>query len=217
MTRAARAWSVVFATVGWFALILQYGLMIAGQSPVEIAVRTVNYFSFFTIVTNLMMALALTLPVVAPRNTMGRLAAREGVRAMVVLYALVVGLVYHFLLHPFWNPQGWSLVVNVLLHYVMPTAFLLDWLLFTPKGRLCRDEPVKWLVVPLVYGLWTLVHGFASHWWPYGFLNVDALGWKAVGGFAGLLLVFLIVGYAIMAIDRILGRRYRRASKGDPG
>lgn len=210
---AAKVWRVFFAAVGGFALILQYVLMVAGQPPVEVAVRTLNYFSFFTIWTNLMMALALILPVVAAGTRPGRFAGSEPVRAMVTMFAVVVGLIYHFLLHPFWSPQGWSLFVNLLLHYVMPTAVLLDWMLFTPKGRLGWIDPVKWLVVPVVYGVWTLIHGFASHWWPYGFLNVDTLGAAAVGTFTGLLIFFLIVGLVIVTIDRVFGRQHRRDSK----
>lgn len=212
MARAsvARLWRMVFAAVGWFALGLQYGLMIAGQPPGEVAVRTLNFFSFFTIWTNLMMAVALTLPVMGAGTRLGRIAASESVRAMVTMYALVVGLVYHVLLHALWSPQGWGLVVNLLLHYIMPLAFLLDWMLFTPKGRLGWTAPVRWLIVPLVYGVWTLIHGFASHWWPYGFLNVDALGGRAVWTFAGLTVFFLVVGLVIVTIDRVFGRQHRR-------
>lgn len=63
-----------------------------------------------------------------------------------------------------------------MLHYVMPAAFLLDWLWFTPRGRLQWIDPVKALGFPLIFGVWTLVHGLMTHWWPYGFVNVDELG-----------------------------------------
>ena len=128
----------------------------------------------------------------------------------VTMYAVVVGLVYHVLLHATWNPQGWSLVANILLHYVMPTAMLLDWLLFTAKGRLRWIDPVKWLAFPLVYGGWTLIHGYAAGWWPYWFVDVSTLGLgRAALYFAGLLAFFLCVGLAVAAIDRRLGRRDR--------
>ena len=75
---------------------------------------------------------------------------------------------------------------------MMPVAFVLDWLWFTPKGRLRWIDPVKWLAFPLIYGGWTLVHGLATHWWPYGFVDVDALGLgrvnRGVRRAAGLLL-----------------------------
>ncbi|MFC7378449.1 Pr6Pr family membrane protein [Brevundimonas sp. GCM10030266] len=211
--RTALIWRAVFAGLGWATLALQYGLMLTtnpGMSPVGL---TVNFFSYFTILTNVLVALAMTLPVVAANRPLGRWAASSGVRAGVTLYAVVVGLVYHFLLHATWNPQGWALIANIGLHYVMPVAMLLDWLLFTPKGQLRWNDAGKWLAFPLLYGGWTVIHGLATDWWPYWFIDVPARGWiKAGAAFAGLLVFFWLVGLIVVAIDRRLGRRDRSAA-----
>jgi hypothetical protein len=120
--------------------------------------------------------------------------------------------VYHFLLHATWNPQGWLFVVNIGLHYLTPTAMLLDWLMFTPKSRLRWIDPAKWLAFPLIYGGWTVIHGLAADWWPYWFVDVSELGWAKAGAyFGGLLVFFAIVGLIVVAIDRMLGRRDRSA------
>jgi hypothetical protein len=211
--RLALVWRAVFALVGWGALGLQYGLMLGNNPDQSAAELTLNYLSFFTILTNVLVAVALSLTVVGAGTRLGRWAGSEGVRAGVTMYAVVVGLVYHFLLHATWDPQGWSLIANVLLHYVMPTAMLLDWLLFTAKGRLRWIDSVKWLVFPLVYGGWTLIHGYAAGWWPYWFTDVSTLGLGVAAlYFAGLLVFFLVVGLLVVAIDRMLGRRDRTAA-----
>lgn len=210
---AAQVYRALFALVGWGALGLQYGLMLGNNPDKGVAELTLNYLSFFTILTNVLVAVALTLPVVGAGLRAGRWAASEGVRAGVTMYAVVVGLVYHFLLHATWDPQGWALVANVLLHYVMPLAILLDWLLFTAKGRLRWIDAAKWLAFPLIYGGWTLVHGYAADWWPYWFTDVSVLGLgRAAVYFGGLLVFFLAVGLIVVAIDRRLGRRDRRAA-----
>ena len=207
----ARIWRIVFAIVGWGALIFQFGLMVAGQGGWALITRTVNFFSFFTILTNLLVALALTGPLLGEHRRLARWSASEGVRAAVAIYIAVVGLIYHFILAPAWHPTGNALIANVLLHYVMPVAFVIDWLAFTLKGRLRWIDPVKWLTYPALYGVWTVAHGLATHWWPYGFVNIDKLGW---GGFAvsgvATALFFLIVGLVIVAIDRTFGRKHRR-------
>ena len=210
---ASRVYRALFALVGWGALGLQYGLMLATPEGDPFAL-TLNFFSFFTILTNVLVAIALTLPVIAPETPAGRWAVSESVRAGVTLYAVVVGLVYHVLLHATWNPQGWSLVANLLLHYVMPIAILADWLIFTTKGRLRGIDALKWLTFPLIYGVWTLIHGYSADWWPYWFVNVSELGLaRAALYFAALLVFFLLVGLIVVAIDRTLGRRDRsRAS-----
>ncbi len=207
----ARLYRAAFAVLGWFALGLQYGLMLKGNPQTGAGELTLNFFSYFTILSNLMVALALTAPAVAPNSRLGRWAQSEGVRAAVAMYIVVVGVTYHFLLAATWAPQGWSLLANNLLHYVMPIAFVVDWLAFTPKGRLRWVDPAKWLIPVLIYGGWTLLHGRLSGWWPYWFVDVDTLGLsRAMIYFAGLLVFFLIVGLVVVAIDRTFGRRDRR-------
>ena len=212
-SRAALAWRAVFAVVGWAALGLQYGLMISGQPAAEVATRTLNFFSFFTILTNLLVAVALTLPVIGAGTRPGRWASSEGLRAGVTMYAVVVGLVYHFLLHATWNPQGWSYVANIALHYIMPVAILIDWLAFTPNGRLRWIDAGKWLAFPLIYGGWTLLHGALGGWYPYWFIDAGELGLgRTLMNFGGLLAFFGVIGLIVVAIDRTLGRRDRTAA-----
>lgn len=211
---AARPYRAVFALVGWFAIGLQYWLTLHGDTGRGAGELTLNFFSYFTILVNVLAALALTGPAAFPTTAIGRWSANEGVRAAVAMYIAVVGVTYHFLLSHVWDPQGWLFVSNGLLHYVMPIVFVLDWLLFTPKGRLSWKDPLKWLSFPLLYVVWTLIHGYATDWWPYWFVNVPALGLgKAAFWFVAMLGFFLIVGAVLVAIDRRWGRGDRsRAS-----
>ena len=39
--------------LGWFALSLQYGLILAGDFDTGLFTRTANFFSYFTILTNI--------------------------------------------------------------------------------------------------------------------------------------------------------------------
>lgn len=211
-TPPARIWRATFAVVGWAALALQYLLIIGPGAPGAIPGLTLNFFSYFTILTNVLAALALTAPLIRAESRLGRWSASEGVRAAIAMYIAVVGLTYHVLLSHAWEPQGLAWLTNALLHYVMPTAVVLDWLLFTPKGRLRWIDAAKWLAFPLIYGGWTLAHGYAADWWPYWFTDVSQLGLgKAAAYFAGLLVFFLLVGLAVVTIDRTLARRDRTA------
>ena len=205
-----RLWRATFAVVGWATLTLQYILMVGPTQGWGVVERTVNYFSFFTILTNILVALAFTGPLIDADRRLARWSASEGVRAAVAMYIVVVGVVYHLLIAPHWQPEGLLYGVNLVLHYLMPVAFVLDWLWFTPKGRLRWIDPVKWLAFPLIYGGWTLVHGLATHWWPYGFVDVDALGLgRVIAVFAGLLVFFWLVGMTLVGLDRLFGRTAR--------
>ncbi len=206
MSGAARLWRILFAVVGWGGLVVQYGLMIEGGTR-SVLGSTVVFFSYFTILTNILAALALTAPAVAADSRLGRWTSSEGVRAAVAMYIAVVGLVYHALLAGTWSPQGLQLFVDQILHTVMPIAFVLDWLLFTPKGRLRWGDPVTWLAYPLLYGVWTVIHGQMIGWYPYWFIDIGALGWaRALTNFGALLVFFLVLGLVVTALDRGLSR-----------
>lgn len=213
MTRAGAAtiWRAVFATTGWVGLALQYWLLaFAGHPAGEFAIWTLNYFSYFTILTNLFVAVILTLPVVAPASAAGRWALLPPVRARATLYLVIVGLGYHLLLSAGSTLQGLAAFGNFIVHYVMPVAALADWLVFTPRGGLGWGDPLRWLRYPLVYFVWTIVHGYASDWWPYWFLNLPQLGLARFAlATAALLTLLLAAGFAFVAIDRSLARRDR--------
>jgi len=211
---SSRLYRALFAGIGCFAIILQYALMMGDNAAKGMGELTLNFFSYFTIQTNIMVAIALAVPAFAPHSKAGQWLVRPDIRTAITLYIAVVGLVYHFLLAATWAPQGWSLLANNLLHYVMPAAFVLDWLMFSPKGRLRASDPFRWLVVVGVYGVWTLLHGAISHWWPYWFVDVDTLGYgKAAAYFAGLLVFFLFTGWIMFGIDQLLGRTLRQRDR----
>lgn len=205
----ARVWRRIFGLVGLAALALQYVLML-GTPGMGVGELTLNFFSYFTILTNVLMTLAMLIPAALPDTSVGRALAGPRLRSGVTLYAAVVGLVYHFLLHATWDPQGWLLLVNILLHYVMPAAMVLDWLMFTPKGRLGASDAPRWLAFPLLYGGWTLIHGLTSGWWPYWFINLDALGTiRAAINFGGLLAFFLGAGLLLVLVDGLMRPKLR--------
>ena len=105
----ARIWRGVFGLIGLAALALQYLLMWTTPRLDALQV-TLNFFSYFTILTNVVIMTAMLIPAVAPRIGLGRALAGPRLRGGVTLYATVVALIYHFLLHATWEPQGWLLL-----------------------------------------------------------------------------------------------------------
>ena len=212
MTSAARVWRIVFAVIGCLAI--AYQLWFSMTRSTSTLGSAIVYFSYFTTQTNVLANLIFIAPVFAPNSRLGRWAAGEGVRAAIALYIAVVGLVFHFILSGTWKPEGLAAAANIVVHYVMPAAVVLDWLMFTPKGRLRWIDPVKWLAFPLAYGVWTVVHGQIIDWYPYFFIDIGRIGWAAaMVNYVFLLGFFLIVGLIIVAIDRTFGRRDRRDSQ----
>lgn len=84
----------------------------------------------------------------------------------------------------------------------------LYWLLLGPKGGLARNDPLRWVVLPLGYFAYALARGALDGIYPYPFLNVAKIGWGAVLLNAAIIAsIFVAGGYAMLAVDRRLERR----------
>jgi hypothetical protein len=183
------------------------GIIALGLQGAELTKWTIEFFCFFTILTNCLVALAMALPAIFPGTSLGRFFDRPSVRTAIAGYIIIVAMVYHLVLRTYWNPQGWGKVADVLLHYVTPTLFVLDWLLFVPKGSVPWSAVAKALVFPLIYICWTLWHGAQTGFYPYPFVDVAELGLQKVAmNSAGLFGVFLAVTTLLTLLNRLLGR-----------
>jgi len=88
--------------------------------------------------------------------------------------------------------------------------FVLDWLVFVPKGRVPWTTIGTSLIVPVAYGAWTIVHGSVSHWYPYPFVDMRSLGYQeGLMSMAGFLVVFIAVALVLVVIDRSIGSARR--------
>ncbi|MBC5798583.1 MAG: Pr6Pr family membrane protein [Candidatus Eremiobacteraeota bacterium] len=163
------------------AIATQLGHELSKGPP--IGFRLTNFFSFFTIESNVFAA-AVLLAIVAPlsRSNAPRLAMLRGAA---VLYMAVTGAVYSLLLsgsqEALQTTVPW---VNVVLHYFMPAAIVCDWLAAPcPLPQRYAWILARWMVFPIAYVLFSLVRGRMTGWYPYPFLN------PALHGAAGVAIV----------------------------
>ena len=150
-----------------------------------------DYFSYFTVLSNLFAAAMLLHGALRPAYPRSRTV--ELLRGAAVVYILTTGIVYLLLLSGRAPAYPW---VNATLHYLMPVAVTLDWLSDPPSVYL---EPtrtlVMWMAFPLLYVFYTLARGAIVDWYPYFFVDPHRSG--------GYLLVAgdcLAVGIGIAAI-----------------
>lgn len=194
-------------------VVAQYWLLVRGDSFSGLAVSSLKFFSFFTILTNVLAAAALLIPLVAPHSAAGRFLVRPSVRTAVTGYIIMVGVIYYLLLRDLSQRQGWSLFFEHMLHYVTPPLFVIDWLAFVDKRRLDWRIGVAALGFPAAYIVWTLVHGAVSGWYPYPFVDVADLGYaRTLANVVGLVLLFLVLEAALAGIGCVLARRGERGA-----
>ncbi len=158
-------------------------------------------FAFFTITTNLLVAVVFT----------SIASARSGLRADWVvagtmLAILLVGVIYALLLHGTTELSGGSAVANVLLHMATPVLVPLFWIAFYPKGSLAWRHVLLWAIYPLAYLGYALARGAATGRYAYPFLNVSVLGWQQTALNAVVIAAgFMLCGCAVVWIDRRAG------------
>lgn len=212
LLRLAAASAGIAAIVGQLLTSLEFW----GKNGVtDFTLVITNFFSFFTIQSNVAAVVVFLIGAVI-------LVARTGedpqwftvLRACVVTYMVVTGIVYNLLLRGVQLPQGatleWS---NEILHVAVPILMLLDWV-FTP-GR----SPVSWkgiwviIVYPIVWVIYTMVRGpftpnevlKESYWYPYPFLNPNLShnGYLSVAFYIVLIAVVIAAtGAGVIAISR---------------
>jgi hypothetical protein len=194
----------ITAAIGWFAIVLQYFITLRYETGGDYLAALVRLLAYFTILTNILVALAMTLPWLAPQSKWGAFFTRASVRTAIASYIIVVSAVYYLVLRKLLNPQGWPLVTDTIEHAIVPVLYGLDWLLFVPKQSLSAKSVPWWLIYPVCYATYSLLHGALTGFYPYPFLDVTELGYERVLQNMGLLMmVFTVLGLVLVGIARI--------------
>ncbi|MCW2497598.1 Pr6Pr family membrane protein [Jatrophihabitans sp.] len=167
--------------------------------------RLVRVFSFFTVQSNILSAVV--------SAQLARNPARDGavwrvVRLAALFGITVTGIVYSTVLARVHEPKGWEQTSsNLAVHYVVPLAMVLVWLLFGPRPRISRDVVLWSLAWPVAWLAYTLIRGEITHWYPYPFVDAATHGY-------GRVLVNSVAVTAVFAVVALLfawgDRRLRR-------
>jgi hypothetical protein len=193
----------VGAIIVWFGLGLQFGLMLSNHPNTSTGEAIVRFFSFFTILTNIIVALGFTFPLLIPRSAMGTFFAGAAARGATAVYIVTVGVTYSILLRHLYHLQGWAKLADMIVHDVVPLFYFGYWLLFALKYGLRWKDAAIWLIYPLAYLVYTLVRGAFYGWYPYPFIDVTTLGYKQVLiNAAALTVAAFTLGLLVVAIAR---------------
>ena len=202
MPRAAAA---LVAIVCWAGLAVQFSANYANGHSV---VPTLWILArFFTVITNLLVAVAMTWVAIGRRASPFMLGG-------LTLALLLVGIVYALLLSGLHQLSGAAQVADVLLHKVSPVLMALWWLLFAPRAKLRWKAPLLWSLYPVAYFIYALARGSIDGKFPYPFMDVAKLGWLQTAlNAGGIALAFIIAGIALVWIDRWRPLGSRRSSR----
>lgn len=181
------------ATLAWTSVILQFILMINNRTA-PILETFIRFFSFFTILTNTLVALYYTSLLQKTTSGWHRFFNKPGTSTAVVVYITVVGLVYQLILRDVWEPQGLQMIVDELLHSIIPVYFVLYWMFSEDKSNLRLKQIGPWMLYPLIYIIYVMLRGSLSGFYPYPFINPIELGYQQVlMNTVGLIIIFVLL------------------------
>lgn len=208
--RVARIWYGGIAVVVAIALVIQLILIFTGGQDANsganatgpVGTRLVRLFSFFTIQSNLfVLGTSIALAINIHRD--GRL--WRVLRFDALLGIIITGLVFETILAPLVHLEGWAYVATIGFHYISPWATLIGWLLFGPRPRATWATTALAFIWPLLWLVYTFVHGAVTGWYPYPFLDVDTIGFAdSVRNSAVILAIGVVIAVVITLLDHHL-------------
>jgi hypothetical protein len=190
------------AVLGWFAVIGQLVLILQNR-VLTVPGTIVQFFSYFTILTNIIVALCYTFLLMDRGEEKQRFWASPKTQAGVAVYILVVGIVYNTVLRFLWAPTGMQKIIDELLHTAAPACFLLYWILFAPKDGLKWRFALDWMLFPLVYLVYVMIRGAITDMYPYPFLDAYNHGYpKVITSSLVILGLYLFLSLLIITIAK---------------
>jgi hypothetical protein len=190
-----------FAGAGVAAMAYQY----AALAP-RPEFRPANFFSFFTIQSNILAVAILALAALVRRPE--RSAAFDALRTAVTLYMTITGVVFAVLLAGLQESLDTHIAwVNFVVHTLQPIVLVVDWLIDPPRHRLPWSVAAAWLAFPAAWFAYTLVRGAQVGWYPYPFVDVGEHGYGRVLVNA---VVLAVAFAAVAAVFQLVARRRAR-------
>ncbi|MDR1239006.1 MAG: Pr6Pr family membrane protein [Treponema sp.] len=144
--------------------------------------------------------------------------------AFVSLAIFVTMLVFWFILAPVYvqgaGMRGLLALDNLAVHLITPLLMLMDYLLFTERGKLKKYDPLLCAVIPYAYLLEAMILGLTrmvrydslgNHsYYPYIFLDIDRFGAWVILMVAAITLFFMLIAFFWQRLDKKLGTKARR-------
>jgi hypothetical protein len=203
-----RSLAIILAVIAWFTLSRQYHLS-AENSTTSGAETLIRFLSFYTFLTNALVALYFSILAFKKHS----LFTRPGVLSALTVYISVAAVVYHLVLRYAWDHSGYKLIIDELLHSVIPLFVIIFWYVYERKSHVGAEQALWWLIYPIVYLSFILVRGNISGFYPHPFSNIPVLGlWRVAINCFFVLIMFPIISLILVLIGNFIeeNKRLRR-------
>ena len=195
--RVLAAAAIIVAIVGQFA---QSWSMVSDRLAF-----VVNFFSFFTILSNALSAIVLLVGAWYAFTRRVDPVTYNLIRACVVTYMATTFVVYNLLLREISLDQAttvpWS---NEILHVWAPLYLVADWVLAPGRRRIEWRRLWTIAILPIAWAVYSMIRGAIVGWYPYPFLDpAQQAGYGGVAVYVMAIAAFiLLVGAGIIGLSR---------------
>jgi uncharacterized protein YacL len=158
-------YKVFFALLGFSALVTEVATLVERGT-----FNSINFFSFFTVQVNTLVVIVFLISAIF--LALNKSKKLDNLRSATTVLILMVGIGFALLLA---GLEGVALTAvpwdNTVLHYIIPVAVLVDFIIDSPQTKQRFKKLLIWLVYPAAYVTYTLIRGATVGWYPYPFLN----------------------------------------------
>ncbi len=195
LTRFRLAWGIM----GCAALVLQAissNLIKPGYFTDPI--NFINFFSYFTILTNVAVTLWFLLAVRAQAaGQQWWWGDQPEVKGAIITAGTVTILVYWTLLVNIPIPNLPGEIANFMLHLLVPAGLWIDWIIARDAVPMGYWRVIAaWLAFPVVFALYSVIRGQFVNWYPYFFLDPAVVGGTVNQALAIVGMTVLFLGVA---------------------
>lgn len=160
----------------WFSIILSLVLTVQGAQDASAVLSGIGImFSFYTIQSNLIVATWLTLAIIFNNKEEKPSIVSSPVQGAITLYISVTFIIFALLLSGMYKPTGWEALTNITMHYLIPIAVIIDWLITGMEVKYEWKYCIYWAFYPFGYLFYTLIQGLLTGFYPYYFLDFSLL------------------------------------------
>lgn len=173
-----------------------------GSNP---ATTFVNTLSYFTIQSNLLVAL-ICLGALLKKNFFGKF---ENLFLLGALLDITITfVVVQLILSKLYSYEGLFLLGDQLVHVATPILFVGYWLFIREKKKMSYRNVFLWLAYPILYLVYSLVRGPMVDWYPYPFINASVLSLgQILMNSVALFVVFVVLGSIFTAVNNYFAKK----------
>ena len=173
--------------------------------------RGLYAYRYYTMQTNLFVAIWLTLAIILHFKPEKLVKIKGIVKGGLTIYIFITFVVYATMLASLYTPETiLDQYTIVMTHYVIPIAFLIDWL-FTEKTVQYKWRNLGfWLIFPFLFLILSIVHGTITGKYLYPFLDIPTMGLGKYFWAIGILIIgYLALGSIFVLSNRFLYRKLK--------